>query len=217
MAHVSIASLNTRGLNDPVKCQTAFDFLYSEGNDIFLLQECNIPYKDSYKSFEERWSHGPSIWSGDNDNRSSGVAVLFKGRRVDIKRVQHTIQGRVLCIDIELDNACMRIINVYCPADLQKRLETLRAIQPLLVCSSEVILGGDFNCLVDAKDRLSTGAVRLDSSTLTLKNILIYVMRRFYEPLLFHIHPPVFIHRVQQQEKDRVLANLLDNRFNHSW
>ena len=172
MARLSIASLNTRGLNDPVKCQTAFNFLHSEGNDIFLLQECNIPFKDNYKSFEERWSHGLSIWSGDNDNRSSGVAVLFKGWRVNIKRVQHIIQGRVLCIDIELNNACVRIINVYCPADLQKRLETLTAIQPFLVCASEVILGGDFNCLVDAKDRLSTGAVRLDSSTLTLKNIL---------------------------------------------
>ena len=97
---------------------------------------------------------------------------MFKGWRVNVKRVQHTIQGRVLCIDIEWNNACLRIINVYCPADLQKRLETLRAIQPLLVCSSEVILGGDFNCLVDAKDRLSTGNVRLDSSTQTLKNIL---------------------------------------------
>ena len=97
MAPITIASLNTRGLNDPVKCLTAFNFLHSEGNDIMLLQECNIPFKDNYKVYEERWSHGPSVWSGDNDNRSSGVAVLFKGWGVNIKRVQHVIPGRVLC------------------------------------------------------------------------------------------------------------------------
>ena len=172
MARISIASLNTRGLNDPLKCLTAFNYLHTEGNDILFLQECNIPFKENYKVYEDRWSHGQSVWSGDNDNRSSGVAVLFKGWGFNIKRVQHVIHGRVLCVDIDLNNARVRLINVYCPADLQNRLETLNALQPLLVCGGEVILGGDFNCLVDAKDRLTTSTVRLDSSTESLKNII---------------------------------------------
>ena len=172
MATASIASLNTRGLNDPAKCLTAFNFLQSEGCDIFLLQECNIPYKDNYKVFEERWTYGQSVWSGDNNNRSSGVAILFKGWGVNIHRVQHVIHGRVLCVDVVMNNARLRIINVYCPADLQERLETLRAIQPLLVCGDEVVLGGDFNCLLAIKDRLTTSTVRLDSSSESLKNIL---------------------------------------------
>ena len=75
-------------------------------------------------------------------------------------------------MDVVLNNANLRIINVYCPIDLQARLETLRAIQPLLVCGKEVVLGGDFNCLLDIKDRLTSSTVRLDSSSETLKNIV---------------------------------------------
>lgn len=172
MAPLSVVTLNTRGLNDPVKCQTVFDNLHGGPGDIFLLQECNIPYKDNYTHFQKRWSHGESFWSGDNKNRSSGVAVLLKGWGFNIQRVQHVIAGRVLSIDIEWDNASIRLINVYCPSELSERLETLKALQPLLVCGREVILGGDFNCLVDRKDRLSTSAVNLDASSGSLQNIV---------------------------------------------
>lgn len=101
MAPLSIASLYTRGLNDPVKCLSAFTFLHSEDNDIFLHQECNLSFRENYKAFQDRWSHGPSVWSGDNKKQSSGVAVLLKGQNFNIQRVQHIIHGRLLCIDME--------------------------------------------------------------------------------------------------------------------
>uniref|UniRef100_A0A671WGW1 CCHC-type domain-containing protein n=1 Tax=Sparus aurata TaxID=8175 RepID=A0A671WGW1_SPAAU len=62
------------GLNDPVKCSSALTFLHSEGNDLFLL-ECNLSFRENYKVFEDKWRHGLSVWSGDNKNRSSRVAV----------------------------------------------------------------------------------------------------------------------------------------------
>ncbi len=144
---------------------------YHEANDIFLLQECNIPYRSNYKSFEDRWSHGQSVWSGDNKNRSSGVAVLLNGPDFNIQRVQHIIHGRLLCVDVTWNNVKLRIVNVYCPPDLQERLQILDAIQPLLLCSSEVVLGGDFNCLLNKKDKLSNATVKLDSSSEVLKNL----------------------------------------------
>ena len=172
MPVLSISSLNTRGLNDPVKCLTAFTFLNSEKHDIFLLQECNIPYRDDYKTFEQRWTFGQSVWSGDNKNRASGVVVLFKGKDFCIKRVKRVIGGRLLCIDVEWHQLKFRIINVYCPPDLNERLEVLKEIQPLLVCGSDVILGGDFNCLMDKKDRMTVATVRLDSSSEMLNNLI---------------------------------------------
>lgn len=59
-----------------------------------------------------------------------------------------------------------------CPAELQDRLETLKAMQPLLLCDREVILGGDFNCQVDKKDKMTTTTVTLDSSSEALKNLM---------------------------------------------
>ena len=172
MSHLSIASLNTRGLNDPIKCLSAFTFLKAEGNDIFLIQECNIPYRDNYRIYEDRWSHGQSVWSGDNKNRSSGVAVLFNGPHFIIHKVQHVIHGRLLCVDVSWNNVNVRIINVYCPSEILERVETLKAVQPLLLCGREVILGGDFNCLLDKNDRLTTAGVKLDSSSEVLQNLI---------------------------------------------
>ncbi len=65
---------------------------------------------------------------------------------------------------------------MYCPTELQECLETIKDIQPLLLCSREVILGGDFNCLVDKKDCSSVTAVKLDSSS-TASNYLIQDFR----------------------------------------
>lgn len=110
--------------------------------------------------------------SGDNKNRSSGVAVLFRGWGFNIQRVQHVISGRLLCVDVIWNNVSIRIINVYCQAKLSDRLETLKAIQPLILCGKEVVLGGDFNCLIDTNDRLTTSIVKLDSSSETIKNII---------------------------------------------
>lgn len=59
VAPLSIASLNTNGLNDPVKCSSAFTFLHIEGNEILLLQECNVTYRESYKVFKDRMEPWP--------------------------------------------------------------------------------------------------------------------------------------------------------------
>uniref|UniRef100_A0A8C5C1P2 Endonuclease/exonuclease/phosphatase domain-containing protein n=1 Tax=Gadus morhua TaxID=8049 RepID=A0A8C5C1P2_GADMO len=106
-------------------------------------------------------------WTG-----ASGVVVLFKGKDFCIKRVKRVIGGRLLCIDVEWHQLKFRIINVYCPPDLNERLEVLKEIQPLLVCGSDVILGGDFNCLMDKKDRMTVATVRLDSSSEMLNNLI---------------------------------------------
>lgn len=172
MLSLSVTSLNTRGLNDPLKCLSVFTFLQSEPSNIFLLQECNISYRDNYREFEERWTHGQSVWSGDNKNRSSGVAVLFKGPDFNVQKVQRIRDGRLLCVDLTYLGVHLRIINVYCPAELQERLETIKDIQPLLLCSRIVILGGDFNCLVGINDRSSQTTVKLDSSSIALKNLI---------------------------------------------
>lgn len=174
MAPLSIVTLNTRGLNDPIKCQTVFDLLYSGGGDIFLLQECNIPYKDNYKLYKDRWTYGESVWSGDNQNKTSGVAILFRDQSFSIQRVQKVIDGRILCVDIEGNGARLRVINIYCPSDLQDRLLTIQTLQTLIFCGREVVIGGDFNCIVNRGDRSSTSVttVRLDASSHMLANLI---------------------------------------------
>lgn len=115
MTTLSIATINTRGLNDPVKCNSTLSWLHSQGNDIYLLQECNLSFRQNYKVFEERWPYGQSVWSGDNKNRCSGVATLLKGNNFKIDSVKRVEDGRVLCVDVAWCGLNLRIINVYCP------------------------------------------------------------------------------------------------------
>lgn len=82
-----MVTINTRGLNNPVKCKSVFDILHSEAGDLFLLQECSITFKKNYKLYEDRWVHGHSVWSGENKNRSSGVAILLRGKFFTIQRI----------------------------------------------------------------------------------------------------------------------------------
>lgn len=125
---------------DPGKCASVFSYLYNADHDISLLQECNIPFKSDYKYLKNRWTYGQSMWSGDNNNRSSGVAILFKGNALKILKTQEVVNGRLIYADVKLDNICFRVINVYCPTDLQSRKEVLKAIPPLLICGKEIIL-----------------------------------------------------------------------------
>lgn len=80
------------------------------------------------------------------------------------------IDGRVLLVDVEGKGGKFRIINIYCPTETQDRTMMLQAIQTLTYCGTEVIIGGDFNCILDVADRRSTSSVKLDASSHLLLN-----------------------------------------------
>lgn len=155
-----------------VKCSFVFSFLYNEGHDIALLQECNISYKFNYRPFQDRWKYSYSIWSGDNKNRSSGVVILFRGWHFEIQQVQEVVNGRLLYVDVKLNGTPFRIINVYYPPDVQERKEILKDIASILICGREVIMGGDFNCIIAKEDRKSITTIKLDSSSVDLIDII---------------------------------------------
>uniref|UniRef100_A0A672KLJ3 Endonuclease/exonuclease/phosphatase domain-containing protein n=1 Tax=Sinocyclocheilus grahami TaxID=75366 RepID=A0A672KLJ3_SINGR len=101
------------------------------------------------------------IWSGDNKNKSSGI-----------QQVQEVVSGRLLYVDVKLNGIAFRIINVYCPPDLQECKEILKEIASILICGQEVIIGGDFNCIIAKEDRKSITTIKLDSSSIDLMNII---------------------------------------------
>lgn len=75
-------------------------------------------------------------------------------------------------MDVKLNGTPFRIINVYCPPDLQERREILKDIATIFFCGHEVIMGGDFNCIIAKEDRQSTRTVTFDSSSVDLMDII---------------------------------------------
>uniref|UniRef100_A0A3B3WL56 exodeoxyribonuclease III n=1 Tax=Poecilia mexicana TaxID=48701 RepID=A0A3B3WL56_9TELE len=145
ISQLHITTINTRGLRDEVKCQSVFDHLHNSGGDLFLLQECGLPFMENYSKYEKRWTHGWSIWSGDNQNRATGVAILFNNKKFQIEKVENIVDGRVLLIDLDKEGFKIRLINVYGPTDLSERVILLQNLQSYICCGKNVIIAGDFN------------------------------------------------------------------------
>lgn len=129
-------------------------------------------YKFNYRPFQDGWKYGYSIWSGDKKNRSSGVVILFRGWHFEIQQVQEVVNRRLLYIDVKLNGTPFCILNVYCPPDLKERKEILKDIDSILICGREVIMGGDFNCIIAKEDRKSITTIKLDSSSVDLMDII---------------------------------------------
>ncbi len=128
---------------------------------------------ENYIHYKNRWKKRESIWSRDN-NRASGVAILFKTRAFHIQKVERVIAGRKLLVNTEGHGIKLRVINVYCPTDCQEWINVLQTLQTLVFCGKEIIIGGDFNCIIDKGDRISTSirTAQLDTSSHTLKEII---------------------------------------------
>ena len=74
---LSVATVNVRSMRSVSRAQSVLAFLGGVQADIICLQECWLPFW-SYRPWEKRWPHGPSLWSGSDDNKCDGVAVLIK-------------------------------------------------------------------------------------------------------------------------------------------
>lgn len=75
---ISISTLNVRSVRSQTRAQTVLNFLSTQPSDVFLLQECALPFLKNDKKWEDKWQQGPSIWSGSNQNKADGVSVLIK-------------------------------------------------------------------------------------------------------------------------------------------
>ncbi|GCC26957.1 hypothetical protein chiPu_0005377 [Chiloscyllium punctatum] len=125
-------------------------FLANVKADVLFLQECGIPHLSSYRRWSSLWAHGPSVWSGGNDSRAFGLAILLQGGNFTISEVKEVVDRRLLIANVMYRNAPLRLINVYAPVGKSERMAVLQQLPLLLATSRPVILAGDFNCIIDA-------------------------------------------------------------------
>ena len=121
---VAFNSLNVRGLNNPNKRQTIFQWLKTKRKGIVLLQETYSQEKDELEWVSD-W--GNKILFSHGTRHSSGVAVLLDNTYdydlIDIKRDD---QGRFLLLNIEINKESFILINVYAPTqDNSKEQKTV--------------------------------------------------------------------------------------------
>ncbi|KAJ1166978.1 hypothetical protein NDU88_007371 [Pleurodeles waltl] len=66
--------------------------------------------------------------------------------------------GRALVVDSSWAGEPVRLDNVYEPSDVGERRELFQRLRPQLVTSRTIIMGGDFNCILESGGRFGTRA-----------------------------------------------------------
>ena len=82
--------------------------------------------------------------------------------------------GRLILLNLEISKKQFTIVNVYAPNDVNERIIFFRRVHSFIdtyaINEGNLIVGGDFNCVLSGDDRMSG---KMDKSTEALKNVLV--------------------------------------------
>ena len=84
-------------------------------------------------------------------NRSKGVGIIVLNDNIKVEKFHLDTEGRLIYIDINYNNVQFRIVNIYAPNNDDDRIEFFDDLYPILLCNKHLILGGDFNCVLNTQ------------------------------------------------------------------
>ncbi|KAJ8034820.1 hypothetical protein HOLleu_21822 [Holothuria leucospilota] len=99
------------------------------------------------------------ICSNRRSNRSGGVVIAIKDRfRCEIPDIRKDTSGRCISVLYTTADTSFRVCNIYAPNSPSERKMFFNELYVHTRGSNPIILGGDFNCVIDPIDRSSTNA-----------------------------------------------------------
>ena len=151
---LNLLSLNVNGIIDSKKRNTIFHWLKEQNADIILLQETHCNSKLEEEAWSEEWG-GNAIWSLGT-NFSKGVAVLFKPNLdLNYREIEIDQDGRFIILHCEIEDLNLVLVNIYSPNHALERevffKHLLTKIKQLKCENCELVIGGDYNCTLNAK------------------------------------------------------------------
>ena len=153
MLNLSIATLNVCGLRDQVKRSRVIQWLKIFTFDIILLQELYLASDADFSFFKRLWD-GPVYFSPSLTHHSGGVGIALNGQyQWKVSQIRRDNRGRCISILCSVQETTFRVCNVHCPNPAGERREFLNNLNFYLTGSNPLILGGDFNCVMENIDR----------------------------------------------------------------
>ena len=151
----SICSFNCNGLGENQKRQDIFDFLRTQKQDIYLLQETHWK-AETENIVRSCWGYNCFI-AGNNTNKN-GVAILFSNTfEYKLHDVIRDPNGCYIFLDIEFLGKRITLANIYGPSQGDKP-EFFSSVFDLIdkMGNPLIIVGGDWNVIqnpiVDARN-----------------------------------------------------------------
>ena len=116
---IKVITLNVRGLLNANKRRKVFAWIKKQKCDITLLQETHC-VKSKQDKFSRDWE-GKSSYAVTPSPYSRGVGILFNPKLNVIVQSSHSLDGRSLLMNVEIDNKPLTIANFYAPNDQNSR------------------------------------------------------------------------------------------------
>lgn len=143
-----LLTLNTKGL---LNAQTRYELLslcVKEQISILLLQETHFYNINNVLYFKSMFNTNQAYFSFGT-NQSRGVGIVFLNPNIVIEKSYVDLDGRLVYTDIIYNAVQFRIINIYAPNIPPERVAFLKDLYPHCLTSKHLIIGGDFNCIVN--------------------------------------------------------------------
>lgn len=146
MIDLSIATFNVNRVRDDVKRSNLFQWLKQTSYDIIALQEFNCP-TDQMNKWLAEWARGGYF--------SQHCAILINNTR--LPQIKHSLtlaNGRLIFIDMMIDNIEIRFASIYAPSSPPQRAAFMCDFPIQELKHDNLILAGDFNSYAnDQTDR----------------------------------------------------------------
>ena len=129
-----------------------FKSLKSFPADVLFLQETHVYSSESIEKLS-RNLEGKSFWLPGSLN-SSGTAILFKKNlKFNLLYFKQDFEGRVINTLVPYGHLKINQVSIYAPNILRKRKLFFQNLHEFFFTGSELIIGGDFNCIDSQKDK----------------------------------------------------------------
>ena len=148
---INLLTLNCRGaIKDSNKRGCLKEFFKAKKLNIVLLQETHIAQWD-YKEKIENELECKSYWSfGSNSSRGTSI-LIFNNFEYEVLNFKRDSEGRVVTVDVKIENNIFKIASIYCPNEEKERKTFLDNLNIFLMGTQPLILGGDWNFIEDLK------------------------------------------------------------------
>nr|P14381.1 RecName: Full=Transposon TX1 uncharacterized 149 kDa protein; AltName: Full=ORF 2 [Xenopus laevis]AAA49976.1 ORF2 [Xenopus laevis] len=168
---LSISTLNTNGCRNPFRMFQVLSFLRQGGYSVSFLQETHTT-PELEASWNLEWKG--RVFFNHLTWTSCGVVTLFSDSfQPEVLSATSVIPGRLLHLRVRESGRTYNLMNVYAPTTGPERarfFESLSAYMETIDSDEALIIGGDFNYTLDARDR--NVPKKRDSSESVLRELI---------------------------------------------
>lgn len=149
MADLSIMSVNSRGLNGPVKRTKFLDYLKRKNVDIALIQKSHLGKKDVSRLQNKYYKIAAS--SSDITKTKGSIILLSRKCAFTIDKCSKDQTGRMSYICTTTRKRKIAFVSVYVPAIFDETFFQRLTNELLSLNEYSLIVGGDMNAVLDSK------------------------------------------------------------------